>query len=207
MITVVSVIDTVTEWAEREICSKVKLKEPPPLDEVDAEGYEYKLVNPACFSLFVPSTDKVTTDQSPIPSLCVRVIDGEDSMTGDMGTITIEFNLSVWDPGTHSKDILGVDTSNSQKPMRQCGEKDGKDFQRNGEGWRDVWNWLDLTVRILESSSTIDGLAIDRASGVKWGPFSEQDSIPDFYPFWFTWVRFKVIRPLVRNIGEINEFL
>jgi hypothetical protein len=42
---------------------------------------------------------------------------------------------------------------------------------------------------------------------VKYGPLTEQEAIPDFYPFWFTWVTFQLIYPLQRNDENIQQFL
>lgn len=200
--TVVEIIDTITEWARQEICKKIKLKCPPEDTQANAEGYDYKLVHPACFSLFVPTKDKLPpTVISPIPSICVRVIEGEDNMSAQKGALTIEFCLSTWDTGIHGKDVLEPIGSNRFKIS------DMEGYQKDGGGWRDAWNLLDVVLRELESISSIGGLQIDRTSPVKFGPYTEQESIPDFYPFWFAWVRFKVTRALVRNIKDYGDLL
>lgn len=200
--TVVEIIDTITEWARQEICKKIKLKCPPEDTQANAEGYDYKLVHPACFSLFVPTKDKLPpTVISPIPSICVRVIEGEDNMSVQKGALTIEFCLSTWDTGIHGKDVLEPIGSNRFKIS------DMEGYQKDGGGWRDAWNLLDVVLRELESISSMGGLQIDRTSPVKFGPYTEQESIPDFYPFWFAWVRFKVTRALVRNIKDYGDLL
>ena len=48
---------------------------------------------------------------------------------------------------------------------------------------------------------------IDRSQHIKYGPLTEQESIPDFYPFWFAWVSFKINYPLVRNVEDFHKFL
>lgn len=200
--TVVEIIDTITEWARQEICKKIKLKCPPEDTQANAEGYDYKLVHPACFSLFVPTKDKLPpTVISPIPSICVRVVEGEDNMSVQKGALTIEFCLSTWDTGIHGKDVLEPIGSNRFKIS------DMEGYQKDGGGWRDAWNLLDVVLRELESISSMGGLQIDRTSPVKFGPYTEQESIPDFYPFWFAWVRFKVTRALVRNIKDYGDLL
>lgn len=200
--TVVEIIDTITEWARQEICKKIKLKCPPEDTQANAEGYDYKLVHPACFSLFVPTKDKLPpTVISPIPSICVRVVEGEDNMSVQKGALTIEFCLSTWDTGIHGKDVLEPIGSNRFKIS------DMEGYQKDGGGWRDAWNLLDVVLRELESISSMGGLQIDRTSPVKFGPYMEQESIPDFYPFWFAWVRFKVTRALVRNIKDYGDLL
>ena len=200
--TVVEIIDTITEWARREICTKIKLKCPPEDTEANAKGYNYKLMHPACFSLFVPTKDKLPPAVlSPIPSICVRVIEGEDSMNAQKGSLTIELCLSTWDTGIHGKDILEPVGDNRFKIS------DIERYQKDGGGWRDAWNLLDTVLREIEGSASIEGIQIDRTSPVKFGPYTEQESIPDFYPFWFAWVRFKVTRALVRNVKDYENLL
>jgi hypothetical protein len=59
----------------------------------------------------------------------------------------------------------------------------------------------------VESATHIGEYTIDRATPVKFGPLTEQESIPDFYPLWFAWVSFRVTYPLRRNIKEIQNLL
>ena len=80
-------------------------------------------------------------------------------------------------------------------------------FERNGEGWRDAWNFTDIAVHAVESVTNICGYEIDRSVPVKFGPLTEQEAIPDYYPFWFTWVTFQLTYPLLRNIQDAQEFL
>ena len=53
--TVVEIVDQVTAWAQKEICEKVRLKMPPEnAKDSDSAGYEYTMVTPTAFSLFIP---------------------------------------------------------------------------------------------------------------------------------------------------------
>ena len=53
---IVNSIETVRDWLTAEVCPLVKLKLPD--DNATDASYPYKLVNPAAFSLFVPSKDR-----------------------------------------------------------------------------------------------------------------------------------------------------
>jgi len=110
------------------------------------------------------------------------------------GTLGIQLLLSVWNPGTYGADII------NGKPAE-------KQFERNGDGWRDVWNFTDIAVQAVESTTNIAGYKINRSVPVKFGPLTEQDAITDYYPFWFTWVTFQLTYPLMRNIDDVQEFL
>ena len=69
---VVHLIDTLTEWAKDNICDKVRLKMPPGNEKPDDEGYEYNLVNPAVFPMYVPTEEKLPPNiHSPFPSICI----------------------------------------------------------------------------------------------------------------------------------------
>lgn len=183
---IVKILDDVTEWAQRNICSKIMLKVPPANTEPNDQDYDYRVINPTAFTMFVPTQDKLPEGiPAPFPSLCVRFLEGEDDLSGKGGTIGIQFLLSVWNPGTHGPD----------------------QFQRNADGWRDVWNFVDIAASALESAGSIAGFEIDPSVPIKYGPLTEQEAIPDFYPFWFAWVSFQLKYPLMRNNQNYEQFL
>ncbi len=182
---IVKILDDVTAWARENICSKIALKVPPKGTEPNDYDYAYKTANPVAFTMYVPTEDKLPKDiPSAFPSLCVRFIEANDDLGTMTGTIGIQFLLSAWNPGKH-----------------------GTEFERNGEGWRDIWNFTDIALQAVESVTNISGYKIDRSIPVKFGPLTEQEAVPDFYPFWFTWVTFQLTYPLMRDIENTQEFL
>ena len=207
--TVVGILDTIVEWAKSEVCSKIRLKSPPEDDgESNSAGYDYKLITPACFPFFVPSKDKLPPSIStPIPSLCVRILEGDDNLAESRRMAVVEFAFSTWSTGTHGKDFFLKHLADGMRRVQWTGEEAEKHFTRNNEGWRDAWNWVDIALREIENTPSIGGIEIDRAAGVKFYPFKEQESIPDYTPFWFTGIQFTVKLPLVRNVVEYEELL
>lgn len=203
---IVKILDDVTAWARQNICSKIELKVPPKDAEPNDNAYEYKTANPVAFTMYVPTEDKLPKNiPTAFPSLCVRFLEGADDLSNMTGTIGIQFLLSVWNPGTYGADLLSVNRDN---PFRWVVHPNAGDtFERNGDGWRDVWNFADLAIQAVESVTNISGYEIDRSIPVKYGPLTEQEAIPDFYPFWFTWVTFQLKYPLRRNIKDVQEFL
>lgn len=192
---IVKILDDVTEWARQNICSKIELKVPPKNSEPNDFEYEYQTAQPVSFTMYVPAGDKLPKNiPSAFPSLCVRFIEGEDDLSNMRGTLGIQLLLSVWSPGTYTEDFI------TEQPTE-------KRFERNGEGWRDILNFTDLAVEAVESTTNICGYKIDRSVPVKYGPLTEQEAIPDYYPFWFTWVTFQLTYPLMRNIDNVQEFL
>ena len=184
---IVNILDDVTEWARQNICNKIALKVPPNDTDPNDNAYEYKTAHPVVFTMYVPTEDKLPKNiPAAFPSLCVRFMEGVDDLATMTGTIGIQLLLSTWSPGTHGAKAQ---------------------FERNGEGWRDAWNFTNLAVAAVESVTNICGYEIDRSVPVKYGPLTEQEAIPDFYPFWFTWVTFQLTYPLRRKIEDVQEFL
>lgn len=200
---VVHVIDTLAEWAKQNICDKVLLKMPPAnTDPVDGE-YDYELVKPSVFPMYVPTSEKLPPNiHSPFPSLCVRFMKGADEINKNSGYVDVQFCFSAWDPGTHGKDVVhpNGDGTYSRK-------LDSSEYERNGNGWRDVWNFVDTALRAVESVTSIGGYTIDRETLVEYGPLTEQEAIPDFYPFWFAWISFRINYPLRRNNVDFKKHL
>lgn len=203
---VVHLIDTITKWAQVNICDCTRLKQPPAdLEAAIDEGYEYTLVNPVAFPMYVPTSEKLPPSiHSPFPSLCVRFVTGKDTLADGEGSVKVQLCFSTWDPGTHGKDIL---LPNGDGSFKRWSDEEKSHFQRNGDGWRDVWNFVDIALRAVESVSFIGEYTIDRAQPIEFGPMMEQESIPDFYPMWFAWVSFTINYPLRRNMQDLKNFL
>ncbi|MBP1580801.1 MAG: hypothetical protein J6A26_00190 [Oscillospiraceae bacterium] len=204
---IVHLIDTLTDWAKTNICSQIKLKVPPSNEAAVDAGYEYKLVTPAAFSMYIPTSDKLPPSIfSPFPSLCVGFVNGEDTPATGRGAVDVQLMFSTWDPGLHGEDWL---IPTKYKEWKQWSGEDAENyFQRSGDGWRDAWNFVDIALRKLESTTNINGFVIDRASPIKFGPLNEQEAIPDLYATWFAWVSFRVTYPLTqRNIENIQDLL
>ena len=203
---IVKILDDVTNWARKNICSKIELKVPPKNGEPNDYDYEYRTAQPVAFTMYVPTEDKLPANiPAPFPSLCVRFIVGEDDLSKMKGTIGIQFLLSAWNPGKYGRDNFAM--NNSDPFSWTTDAKSGKSFERNGEGWRDIWNFTDIAVQAIESVTHISGYEIDRSVPVKFGPLTEQEAVPDYYPFWFTWVSFQLNYPRMRKIEEVQEFL
>jgi hypothetical protein len=145
------------------------------------------------------------TRPSAFPSLCVQFIKAQDDLSNMRGTVGIQFLLYAWNPGTHSADRFAVKQDDPFTWYAAPGA--GDQFDRNGDGWRDVWNFADIALQAVESVSNISGYEIDRSVPIQFGPVTEQDAVTDFYPFWFAWVSFQLTYPLRRKIEDAQEFL
>ena len=207
--TVVTTLDTITQWVRERIAPKIKLKVPPQDESAPTDaGYDYQLANPAVFELYVPTKEKLAPGiLSPIPSICVRFAEGSDDLSKYSGAIGVELYFSAWDPGTHGRDILLPVEGKPLERKQWTGPEAEAYFRRNGDGWRDAWNAVDFALREIERATNINGLVIDRRVPIRYGPLREQEAIPDYYPFWFAWISFSVTQPLVRSIEGVDELL
>lgn len=98
---VVNMLDTLTEWARQNICEHIKLKVPPENTAPDDSGYAYHLATPAAFAMYVPTSDKLPPGvHAPFPSLCVRFVTGQDVPAEGSGSVEVQLCFSAWDPGT-----------------------------------------------------------------------------------------------------------
>ena len=115
--TIVQSIETIRDWLEANVCSLVELKLPD--DNAAAETYPYKLVKPAAFSLFVPGKDRLPQSVAPIPSVCVQLLEGSDSLLESKGRLRVRLVFSAWNPGQHGPTPSRrppVSTSMSSRP-------------------------------------------------------------------------------------------
>ena len=203
---IVNSIETVREWLEATVCPMVQLKLPD--DSATDASYPYKLVNPTAFSLFVPSKDRLPPKvPAPIPSVCVQLVEGDDNMIQSARDIKIRLCFSAWDPGFHGLDFYYPKNDGSGAYIQQHNEEAKAFFQKNGEGWRDAWNFVDTALRMIENAEYIDRLRVAKENGISFGPVSEQDAVPDFYPYWFAWVEFTVEEALTRAPKDYQHLL
>lgn len=199
---IVSVIDTLTEWAKEHICKEIQLKVPPDNSAAIDSGYAYKLENPEAFPMYLPPSDKLPKGMRfTHPSLCVRFMKAADSVSTGVGYVDVQFVFSVWDPGDHGEDMYLPNSDGSYR------KRENPDFEKGSSGWRDVWNFVDIARRKLESTTNINGISIDRTTDIEYGPITEQEAIVDAYPYWYTWLTFRVTYPLMRNNEDIEQHL
>lgn len=78
---------------------------------------------------------------------------------------------------------------------------------KNGEGWRDAWNFVDTALRRIENAEYLGDLRVIKEEGITFGPVAEQDAVPDFYPYWFAWAEFSVEEALTRNPESYQHLL
>ena len=201
--TLVDSIDKIVDWLQDNVCQQIFLKLPDDDRNDASNAVEY--VNPSAFPLYMPGKDRLPPNvPAPIPSVCVQLMEGKDELLNKRRSLTIRLCLACWNPGTHGDEILhpketvgatyNVSYTQENKGMEQT-------YARNMDGWRDSFNFVDLILRELEGTEYINGLRLVKESDIKYGLFTEDGNIWDYYPYWHSWITFTleagvVVKPL-----------
>ena len=165
--TIVKLLDDIKEWLEAEVCKNLEFKRPPENDKKDGPEYEYELIKPKAFIMYPPPSEK-------LPSVTVQYGNGNHSS----GELEIRLLFATWSPGIYYKE---KDVSYEQKLMI------------SNEGWRDVWNFIDYTLRKLSNADYIgQHIRIKKESAITYGPMMDQDVIASYYPHWCGWIKLTI---------------
>ena len=193
----------IRDWFQSEICDHIELKLPD--EEENDSGCDYELVKPTAFILYQPSKDRLPPNvRAPIPSLCIRLVEGEHKPQEGLNVMRLIVNFCTWNPGIHCPDnFIPVEEGAGLKGYNQ---KAGAEYQRSADGWQDVYNFVDVTLRTIENAEFIAGFRVLSEDGIKFGMESKQDGLSDFYPFWPAWISFSVQAGNARK-RLIDEFL
>lgn len=205
--TLVQIIVNVVGWLEREVCSQITLKLPDDFKNDATYGVEF--VHPAAFPLYVPGKDRLPPSvPAPIPSVCVQLMEGNDDLLNKKRQLQLRLCLACWNPGEH-----GLEKLIPRKNPAAVGgisyfhptDEAAKTYARNMEGWRDSYNFADLVLRSLEDAEYVEGLRVVKESGIKYGPFTEEGNIWDYYPYWHNWISFTLECGVVTSVPAAYE--
>lgn len=202
-------IDAVVTWLRETVCSQITLKVPD--DYRNDTGYDVQLVNPSAFPLYVPGKDRLPpTIPAPIPSICVQLMDGSDDLLARKRQLNIRLCLACWNPGKHGGEVLHAKKDGSKLggySYYRVGGEEAVTYERNMEGWRDLFNFADLVLRELEITEYIAGHRLAKESGIKYGLFTEDGNIWDYYPYWHSYITFTLEAGVTAKTPEIYENL
>lgn len=207
--TLVQSIDKVVAWLRDSVCNQITLKLPD--DYKNGTGYDVEYVNPAAFPLYVPGKDRLPPSvPAPIPSVCVQLMEGSDDLLQKKRQLQIRLCLACWNPGEHGGEVLharpNADATGGYSYYCVTGEA-AQTYARNMEGWRDSFNFADLVLRELEGTEYIAGHRLVKESGIKFGLFTEEGNIWDYYPYWHNWISFTLEAGVVVKTPEKYENL
>lgn len=208
--TLVQSIDNVVKWLNDKVCSQITLKLPDDYKN-DAE-YDVEYVKPTAFPLYVPGKDRLPPNiPAPIPSVCVQFTEGSDDLLQKKRQLQLRLCLACWNPGEHGGEVwqtrANPDALGGFSFYRVNGEA-AQTYARNMEGWRDSFNFADLVLREVEGAEYIEGLRLVKESGIKFGLFTEEGNIWDYYPYWHCWITFTLeAGVVVKTPDEYKDLL
>lgn len=190
--TLVETIEGITGWLNENVCSQILLKKQD--DEIHDEGYEMTHIHPTAFPLYVPGEEGLPPGVSaPVPCICVQPLIGKDDTIKRQRKMEIQLTLICWNPGEHGNELY--EKRGPSEDLTRFGflrkTQEAQSYVRNLEGWRDIVNFTDLTVRTLEGARIINGQRILDEDGIEFGMFHDENgAVWDFYPQWMMYVKF-----------------
>ena len=207
--TLVKSIDSLVEWLNENVCSQISFKLPD--DYRNDSEYDVEFVKPAAFPLYVPGKERLPPNvPAPIPSVCAQLMEGKDDLTERQRRLNIRLCLACWNPGKHGGEILHPQLAPSTDGgyiYRQKNDEATQSFTRNMNGWRDSFNFADLVLRAIENAEYIAGHRLVKEDCIKYGLFTEDGNIWDYYPYWHSWISFTLEAGVVTKTPEIYENL
>lgn len=190
----VRTIQSVANWLTENVCEKIQLKLPD--DSKNNNEYSVRTVHPAAFPLYVPGKDRLPPEvPAPVPSVCVQLIEGNDDLFNRNRLLNIRLVMACWNPGIHGNErFLPKENKNA---LGGCSyfirnEENNQVYRKTMDGWKDSMNFQDTVLTELEKSEYIAGNRIVKEAGIKFGLFSEEGDICDYYPYWHSWITFQL---------------
>jgi len=207
--TLVESIDKVVGWLAASVCPQITLKLPD--DYKNDADYDVEYVTPAAFPLYVPGKDRLPPSvPAPIPSVCVQLMEGSDDLLKRQRQLKIRLCLSCWNPGEHGAEVLHARKNEAAiggYSYYRVTDETAQTYARNMEGWRDAFNFADLVLRELEGTEYIAGHRLVKETGIKYGLFTEEGNIWDYYPYWHNWITFTLEAGVVARTPKEYENL
>lgn len=202
-------IDSVVQWLASNVCSKITLKVPD--DYRNDADYPVEMVHPAAFPLYVPGKERLPPNvPAPIPSVCVQLMEGNDDLTKSRRALQIRLCLACWNPGEHGDATFQA----RENPAALGGysyyllnDRAEQSYTRNMDGWKDSLAFADLVLSELENAEYIAGLRLVKEDGIKFGLFTEDGNVWDYYPYWHNWISFTLEAGITPKNPKIYENL
>ena len=183
------VVDKLTAWVQENLCNGTELLK--PVVRGGEMSSDYELVTPKAFSLYVPPKDQLPPSNSfHIPSICVQLTKGTDDMVENERSLGFRLAFSAYRPGNFVENDKGEVV-----------------FERNANGWKDLWLWVSKSVNKLQTDMYIEGVKVDKATPITYGHFQIDENMVDAYPYWYAWVELTLTCGIKAKHNTYNEYL
>lgn len=200
--TVINAIESVKKFLEEEVCPEIELLVP---NKKDGKEYVEKYANPCVFAFFEPENGRLPEGvEFTTPNITVQFTQGEDNLATSERKVDIVLAFSTWRPGEYRaiNDMVleKIETGEGGTSIEFKGEIT-KQLVRNEEGWKDVYNLMELTKGKIISASKIGEFLLEPTQ-IKYGPYSKDGALIDFYPYYHLWMSFtltSIPTPMTRD--------
>lgn len=185
--TITQALEAVSTWIGENVCPKIVLKSPS-----DNNAESYKTVNPASFCMFLPTKEKLPPGiKAECPSVVTQLIEGTHTMIEGRTRLKLQLSFTAWNPGTHPDE-----SSTGTKAL-----------ERNTDGWKDVWNFVERALQEIEDAEYLNGLRVVKEQGITFGQFQQEEQVSDLYPYWGAWAILTVEQGLARTAEAYKNLL
>lgn len=204
--TTIDAILSVKEFLEKKVSPKIELLVP---NTKDGKNYVEKYANPNVFAFFEPENGRLPKGvEYSTPNIIVQMTQGTDNLATLEKRIEIVLAFSTWRPGEyrqiHDMNFEKIEVEESGVKIEFSGKKDAT-LVRNEDGWKDVYNLMELTKKEIVSEGKIGEFALSPTE-IKYGPYSKDGALVDFYPYYHLWMSFtltSIPTPMARDIDEL----
>lgn len=185
--TITQSLEALSTWLAENVCPKIDLKCPS-----DNNAEHYETVKPASFAMYLPTKEKLPPGiKAESPSVVTQLIEGTHTMTEGRTRLKLQLSFTSWNPGIHP----GESSTGA------------KTLERNSEGWKDVWNFVERALQEIENAEYLNGLRVVKEQGITFGQFQQEEQVSDLYPYWSAWAILTVEQGLARTAEAYKEFL
>ena len=207
--TVVDSINAISHFLKKEVCDKVEFLLPPK-DRLDGKNYKPQYVHPSVYPLYVPKNNTMEPNAlSVLPYISVQFMEGSDDIPASQTETKFMLEFAIWRPGDYefisNAKLLNVTTVADSTKMSFEADM-SNEFIRNHNGWMDVWNFVEVTKKtLLRKVVVADKMSLKLNEKVKYGVYSKDGAVFDFYPMWYAWMSFTMTHLL--QVVEKDDFL
>lgn len=192
--TIVEAIETITDWINENVCPRLTFKQAN--DAAQAEDYPFKEVHPRAYAMFYPGKDKLPEGEDwAEPFIVVTSTEGKRNTIRKTQTFSVQLTFRTWNPGTHGQEVDGK-----------------KSFEANIEGWKDVENLMDWTLRAIENTDYIGpdkgkGLRYVASAGSNYGLMVKDGQYIDEYPYFSAFASLQFEAGIARTSESYSDLL
>ena len=176
----INILESIRDLLNKEVCCDYQFKNEPPENRSNAEDYNYSLVHPQAYIWYVPPEGRT-------PSVTIQFTEGQMKRFEKEGSAKVKLLFATWDTGMHGNN---------------------KHFEINQEGWRDVWVFISGTLRKMRNTTFLGkNIRIRHEDGIKFGTISENEMLPNYYPFWCAYIEFSIQFGVSSSDEDVNDVI